>query len=101
VIRLTRGNVRNSYVSLAAHMSFFPGDAVGAANSKDGVGTLLTLHFTGLPETVQTDIAANHKMFRSRAPWRAFVARHGLAEGDTIAIERLSPREYRISPAEL
>ena len=98
VIRLTGGNVRNSYVSVAAHMSFFPGDAVGAANSKDGVGTLLTLHFTGLPEAVQTDIAGNHKTFRSRAPWRAFVACHGLAEGDAVVIERLSAYEYRISP---
>jgi hypothetical protein len=47
---------------------------------------------------VQTDIAGNHKTFRSRAPWRAFVACHGLAEGDTVVIERLSAYEYRISP---
>jgi hypothetical protein len=99
VIRLTEGSLRNGYVPLAAHLSFFPPDAMGAASAKDGIGTLLTLHFDGLPDTVHTDIAAVHKIFRSRGPWRLFFRHHALTADDSVTIERLSAYEYRITAA--
>ncbi len=98
VISLTEGGLRNGYVSLADHLGFFPPDAIGAASAKEGTGALLTLHFDGLPGSVQTDIAAGHKIFRSRSPWRRFFSRHSLTAGASIAIERLSAYEYRITP---
>jgi hypothetical protein len=98
VIRLTRGGLNNNYVSLAKHLDFFPAAAVGAAKVQDGEGAVLTLHFAGLPEAVETDIADKHKIFRRRDPWRRFFAHHRLAEGDSVAIERLSSYEYRIVP---
>jgi hypothetical protein len=98
VISLTAGNLCNNYISLADHLDFFPADSIGAASAKDGTGMPLTLHFAGLPGTVHTDIAAGHKIFRGRGPWRRFFACHGLAAGDSVAVERLSAREYRITP---
>jgi hypothetical protein len=101
VIQLTQGNVRekNSHIYLRRHLGFFPADTIGAANADDGQGTPLTLHFDGHLEPVQTDIAGDKMIFRCRGDMRTFFARHGLAEGDSVVIERLSPYEYRLTPA--
>jgi hypothetical protein len=53
VIRLTRGGLKNNYVSLAKHLDFFPAAAIGAARVQDREGVLLTLHFAGFPDTVR------------------------------------------------
>lgn len=99
VIPLTQGNLNNKHIYLREHLNFFPTDAIGAASAPDGQGALLTLHFAGHPEPVQTDIAGDKKIFRCRGDVGRFFARHGLAEGDSVVIERLSPYEYRIVPA--
>jgi hypothetical protein len=98
VIPLTSGGIDNSYLSLADHLGFFPADAIGAASAKDGTGQLLTLRLAGLPDSVYTDIAARHKIFRKRQPWKRFFNFHGLAAGDSVIIERLSAYEYKIMP---
>jgi hypothetical protein len=98
VIRLTQVGLNNNYLSLAKHLGFFPAAAIGAAKVQDGEGALLTLHFAGFPETVETDIAGKHKFFRRRDPWRKFFAYYRLVEGNSVAIERLSPYEYRVVP---
>jgi hypothetical protein len=99
VIRLTQGNLNNNHIYLREHLDFFPADAIGAANAHDGEGTLLTLHFEGLPQPVETDIAGDKKIFRCRGDVGRFFAHHGLIEGDHVVIERLSAHEYRIGPA--
>jgi hypothetical protein len=96
VIGLTQGNLNHSHVYLRKHLDFFPADAIGAANARDGQGVLLTLHFAGLPQAAQTDIAGDKRIFRSRDPWRKFFAHHALRPGDTVIIERLSAHEYRV-----
>ncbi len=98
-IPLTQGNLNHGHVYLRKHLDFFPMDTIGPANDQDGNGTLVTLHFDGLPETIKTDIAGDHKSFRRRGPWKKFFAYHHLAEGNSVAIERLSAYEYRIGPA--
>jgi hypothetical protein len=101
VIPLTSGGIDNSYLSLADHFGFFPADAIGAASAKDGTGKLLMLHLEGFPDSVCTDIAARHKIFRKRQPWKrffSFFSFHSLAAGDSVIIERLSAYEYRIMP---
>jgi hypothetical protein len=99
VIPLTQGNLNNNHVYLTGHLGFFPADAIGAANVRDGRGTLLTVRFAGLPEAVETDIASGKDLFRRRGPWRKFFAHHGLQPGDSVAIERLSTYEYHVVPA--
>src|SRR5207237_8150263 len=56
VIRLTAGSLNNNYIAVGNHLGFFPADAVGAANAKDGEGAMLTLHYAGLPEPAETEI---------------------------------------------
>ena len=97
-ITLTQGNLTNSHVYLRQHLGFFPADAVGAANARDRQGTPLTVHFAGLPEAAETDIAGDKYIFRSRGPWRRFFAHHALRPGDTVIIERLAAHEYRVVP---
>ena len=103
VITLTRGNIDHNHIPLASnlksHPNFFPSDAVGPPNEKDGLGALLTLNFVGLPAAVRSDIAGKHKIFRRRSPVGEFFAYHNLHEGDTVIIERLSAYEYRIRPS--
>ncbi len=99
-ITLTDGNLNNNHFYLRSHLSFFPADAVGAANAADGTGTPLTIHLAGAAEPVETDIAGGNKSFlRSRGPVGAFFRRHGLRAGDEIRVERVSEREYRVTPA--
>jgi hypothetical protein len=98
VLRVTAGGLNNSYISLSENLDFFPVAAIGPANKREGLGSPLTLRFAGMGETVQTDIAANHKIFRRRGPWRRFFAHHHLTEGDEVVIERLSAYDYRITP---
>jgi hypothetical protein len=98
MIGLTEGNLNNGHVYLRQHVDFFPSDAIGAANARDGQGVPLTLHFAGLPEAVQTDIVGDKHIFRSRGPWRKFFAHHALRPGDTVIIERRSAYEYHVVP---
>jgi hypothetical protein len=99
VISLTRGNLSNHHVYLSGHLDFFPTDAIGAPNKLSGQGTLLRLHFEGLPGVAETDIASDKKIFRLRGRrWQEFFERHDLRVGDKIAIERISAYEYRVVP---
>ena len=91
-------NLNNGHVYLRRHLDFFPADAIGAANARDGQGVPLTVHFAGLPAAAQTDIAGDKGIFRSRGPWRQFLAHHSLRPGDTVIIERLTAYEYRVVP---
>jgi hypothetical protein len=98
LISVTQGGLDNSYLSLAGNLEFFPQDSLGPSNSRDGEGTMLTLHFAGLDGTHLTDIASNYPNFRRRGPWSRFFAHHQIAAGDVVAIERLSRYEYRVFP---
>jgi hypothetical protein len=99
LIPLTQGNINNEHVYLARHLDFFPADAIGAHNKRAGQGTLLSLHFDGLPDAAETDIDPAHKIFRLRGKhWREFFERNGLHAGDKVAVERVSDYEYRILP---
>jgi hypothetical protein len=100
VITLTEGSLNNNYINVQNHLGFFPADAVGPTNSRDGEGRMLTVRFDGLPDPVETDITgAPHGDFRRRGPIRQFFAHHDLKPGEKIAIEKHSDYEYRVLPA--
>lgn len=99
MIPITQGSLNNNYIPLANYLGFFPADTIGPPNGRDAKGTLLTLHFSGLPQPVETDIAGTHNFFRCRGPIGEFFAHHQLQLGEKIAIEKQSEYEYRIAPA--
>lgn len=97
-ISLTEGNLKNNSLRIGVQqMGFFPNDAFGPANSKNGTGTALTLHRDGFPDPVSTDIDGAKRIFRNRGPWRAYFEHHHLRAGDQVIIERLSLYEYRLT----
>jgi hypothetical protein len=98
-ITVTEGGLKNGYISLAENLDFFPAESIGAANSSDGEGAPLRLYFEGLADTVDTDIAAKHKIFRRRGPWRKFLSYHDLQPGEKVTIEKVSEGEFRVYPA--
>ena len=79
-------------------LDFFPGDTVGGANKDDAAPRRLTVSFQP-GQTVDTDIDKTKRILRARAPVRDFIARAGLAEADTVVIERVAPYSYRFSKA--
>lgn len=98
-IEVSQGNLNNHHLYLRRHLNFFPADAVGPANSDDGEGRLLMIHFEGLEDATTTDIAGGNKLFlRDRASWRKLYATHGLRAGDRVSIKRIGEYEYAISP---
>jgi len=100
VITLTEGSLNNYYINLGNHLGFFPADAVGPTNSRDGKGRMLTVRFDGLPDPVETDITGgSHNDFRCRGLTRRFFAHHDLKPGEKIAVEKHSDYEYRVLPA--
>lgn len=99
-IELTQGNINNNHIYLRNHLDFFPREAVGPPNKRDGLGTMLSVAFLGLPAVDETDIAGGNKLFfRSRTATKDFFACHAMAAGDRVVIERTGPLEYAVSPA--
>lgn len=106
LISVTEANVRNSHLYLTGHTDFFPTDAIGAANQRDGTGELIRLDVEGLAEPVWTDIASrsatneSRGFFRKRTWVREFFARHNIQPGDTIAFERIESHRFKVLPFE-
>lgn len=68
------------------------------------MGNPIRLEVQGLAEPIFTDIPTDARtgkprsFFRKRAWVRDFFEKHRIKPGDTIAIERMGPREFRILP---
>jgi hypothetical protein len=67
-VQLTQGNLSHDHVYLRAHLDFFPADAIGAPNARNGTGALLTLPFKSLPEPRKDRYHSRQKMLRCRSP---------------------------------
>jgi len=106
LVCVTAANIRESHLYLTGHTDFFPADCYGASSAKRGTGKPIELEVAGLPETVHTDIPTDprtgspRRFFRSRSWVRVFFAKHGIKPGDTICIEKIAQRRFRISPFE-
>jgi len=83
---------------------FFPKDVFGGSSRKTGIGRPITLHVEGLEYPIKTDIPTEKNtkrprwIFRERAWTKEFVKVNNLKSGDTIVINRVSPRKYIIAP---
>jgi len=82
---------------------FFPPDVFGGPSKKDGLGVPITLKVDGLPNPIQTDIPKDPNgrtrwIFRDRQWVKKFVSCHKLHSGDTVTIERIGKRTYKVAP---
>ncbi len=106
LICIKPANLRNNHITLTGHHDFFPADCFGSSAKSGKRGTLLKLEVEGLDDFIHTDIPTDKKsgrpraMFRNREWVRKFFAKHKLAAGDTVAIERITDHHFRISPFE-
>jgi len=106
LICVTAANLRESHLYITGHTDFFPADCYGAPSAKAGLGKPIQLHVVGLADPVVTDIPTDAKtgrprrFFRKRAWVKEFFAKHGIKPGDTICIERIGSRRFRVSSFE-
>ena len=67
LVRVTAGNIRNSHIYITGHLDFFPKDCLGdSRRNKNGTGKSIHIHFAGLNETIETDIARDAKTGKPR-----------------------------------
>jgi hypothetical protein len=101
-IALTGGNIRNFHIPVNSLRDFLPSDCFGAANKRNGTGRPVIIHLEGLNRTIETDVGRDAKTgrprshFRERAWVRKFFTHHEAKPGDTLEVERLGDREYRL-----
>jgi len=82
---------------------FFPSDTFGGPSKKASLGVPITLKVDGLPNPIQTDIPKDTTgkprwIFRKRKWVKDFVRYHKLHPSDSLIIERLDKRTYKIMP---
>lgn len=95
-IELTGGNLRNNHIYLHKASHLIPPDAIGGGNRRAAApGTVSVTFEPGM--TVETDIAGDKMIFRTRGPVRDFLARSGASEDDEVCIEHDGPRSLRVS----
>lgn len=104
-ITVTPGNLRHNHVYITGHHDFFPKDSFGSSNVQSGTGKPVTIELDGLDRRIMTDIPSDARtgkprhQFRARSWARDFFARHEIAAGDVLCLERLGTRDYRLSVA--
>ncbi len=83
---------------------FFPPDVFGGSSRKAGLGVPITIKAYGLPEPIKTDIPTDkntkrpHWIFRQRKWVQQFINHHKLHANETITIERVAKRIYKVIP---
>jgi len=103
VIQLTSAAYRYGNLNIRpCGKDFFPPDVFGASSRKAGVGAQITIEAEGLRNLIKTDIPTDRItgkprwLFRERKWVKEFVSHHRLRAGDTVTIERLAKRTYKI-----
>lgn len=104
LVCVTPANIREGQLYITGHTDFFPADCFGTSSERAGCGRTIELEVAGLRERVLTDIPTDattgkpRRFFRKRAWVKEFFAKHGIKPGDTICIERMGRRRFRVSP---
>ena len=96
-IVLTQGNINNSHFYLRTTASLLPEDCIGGSNQTQK-GKAVAIRFSP-GSTTLSDVDGAKMIFRCRTAVREFFERSNCVAGDSIQIERLSEREFRVSRA--
>ncbi|WP_428387321.1 DNA cytosine methyltransferase [Mucisphaera sp.] len=106
LVCVTASNLRSNHLYLTGHTDFFPADAFGGPSAKSELGKPIRLHVEGLDEPIETDIPTDSRtgkprnFFRRRSWVREFFEKHTIQAGDTVSIEAISDRDFRVSTFE-
>lgn len=96
-VRVTKGGLKNGYISLSAIKDFFPRRAVGGSKKTSVAPELLTLIFEC--RSFRSDIAGGEKWIirnRSRSGMRGFFALTKAKVGDIVIVDRLADNVYAL-----
>ena len=94
-IQLSGGNIRNGHFSLRSAAPLLPRDCIGGSN-KDQAGTNIQIRFEpGM--LVETDIAGDKMILRSRGQVREFFDRTGAKEGDWVRFGRVADHSFVVT----
>ncbi|MCG3168778.1 MAG: hypothetical protein CALGDGBN_00285 [Pseudomonadales bacterium] len=95
-IPLTEGNIRNGHFYLRAAERLLPPDCIGGTNRHGEAAKLLHVRFApgGM---VQTDVAGDKMILRSRAPVRDFFALSGAKPGDHVRFARTASHAFVVT----
>lgn len=106
VIKITPAAKKHGNLNIGpCKKDFFPEDVFGGSSRSKGRGIPITLHAEGLEQVVQTDIPTDcltgkpRWIFRKRTWVKTFIKSNKLHPGDSIVIERLGDRLYKITPS--
>lgn len=96
LVPLTAGNVKHNHIYLRRAADILPDDVIGGSNRNSVAPHRLVVVFNP-GATVETDIAGDRMILRSRSAVGEFFARSGAKAGDFVCIERNGPRSLRIA----
>jgi len=104
LLTVTAGNLRQNHFYLSRHYDLFPGDCFGPPQKSGDSTREIEILFDGLEGIVRTDIPTDadgkpRGFFRDRGAIRRFYEYHGVTAGEQLAVERVSPRRFRVSIA--
>src|SRR5437667_12257474 len=97
-LTLTQANLDNGHIYLTECMDIFPKDTLGGPTEAQAAKRKVRIKFGGAV-AVETDIAQDKRIFRSRC-FRRFFADNCLGAGDRVLLEQLDPYTYRVSNAD-
>lgn len=96
-IRVTKGGLDNSYISLSAIKDFFPPRAIGGSGKASIASELLTLIYDC--RSFRSDIAGGKKWIirnRGRNGMRGFFALTKAKVGDIVILDKLADHVYAL-----
>lgn len=95
---ISGGNIRRNHIYLSSIIDFFPSDSIGGSNKNSAAPKVLSVTFdNGI--TINTDIAGDKKIFRSRSGFSDFFKNNQIKAGDSVVIKKLGRYSYRIERA--
>lgn len=97
ILTVTQANLDHHHLYLADIRDFFPADAIGGPSKLTPAFCPVRIEWSD-GETVETDIAGDKFIFRSRAWLAAFFKRYCIRAGDHLILERLDHHTYRLRP---
>jgi len=105
IIQLTAAAHKHGNLNIrSCGRGFFPPDVFGGSSKKAGLGAEITIKADGLSGPIRTDIPTDkitkrpHWIFRKRKWVKEFVHFNRLRTCDTVIIERIGKRIYKIRP---